>query len=134
MKLNLGKCEKSYRVRFRNREPRSYIALSGKPQNSHIYISQVVHTSKVFRIKNPVRFSCCIIHTVLNKSVRTTDLGVVFNRKIDFKLHLFGVIAKAFSMLGFMKRWGKEFNNPLVTRHLYITIVRPILEYKTSLN
>ena len=35
-------------------------------------------------------------------------------------------------MLGFIKRWSKEFNNRLVTRHLYITIVCPILEYSSQ--
>ena len=28
-----------------------------------------------------------------------------------------------------MKRWSKEFNSPTITRHLYISLVRPILEY-----
>ena len=28
-----------------------------------------------------------------------------------------------------MKRWAKEFNDPLVTKRLYLSFVRPILEY-----
>ena len=58
---------------------------------------------RVFRIKNSARFSYSIIHAI--------------------------VMAKVSSMLSFINRWNKEFNNPLVTRHLYITRVRPILEY-----
>lgn len=31
-----------------------------------------------------------------------------------------------------MKRWSKEFSNPYVTKSLYITIVRPLLEYASQ--
>lgn len=35
-------------------------------------------------------------------------------------------------MLGFVKRWSKEFSNPYVTKALYVTFVRPILEYASQ--
>ena len=51
---------------------------------------------RLFRIKNPIRFSYSINHKVQNKSVTKTELNVVFDRKIEFNLHLYGVIAKVF--------------------------------------
>ena len=32
-------------------------------------------------------------------------------------------------VLGFIKRWSKEFNDPYITKTLYTSLVRPILEY-----
>jgi len=35
-------------------------------------------------------------------------------------------------MLGFIKRWSKEFNNPFVLKSLYTSLVRPNLEYASQ--
>jgi len=35
-------------------------------------------------------------------------------------------------MLAFIKRWSKEFYDPYVTKTLFISLVRPILEYCAS--
>jgi len=32
-------------------------------------------------------------------------------------------------VLGFIKRWSKEFDDPILTKTLFISLVRPILEY-----
>ena len=32
-------------------------------------------------------------------------------------------------MLGFIKRWAKEFKNTLITVSLFTTLIRPHLEY-----
>lgn len=32
-------------------------------------------------------------------------------------------------MLGFIKRWSKEFDDPYITKSLFISLVRPSLEY-----
>lgn len=57
------------------------------------------------------------------------DLGVILDRKLDFNLHVTTCVNKAKSLLGFMKRWSKEFNDPYVTKNLYTSLVRPVLEY-----
>lgn len=36
---------------------------------------------------------------------------------------------KARGVLGFIKRWAKEFTDPYITKQLYMSLVRPILEY-----
>mgnify|MGYP003556569863 CR=1 FL=1 len=38
-------------------------------------------------------------------------------------------INKARGVLAFIKRWAKEFKNPLITKQLYTSLVRPILEF-----
>jgi hypothetical protein len=35
-------------------------------------------------------------------------------------------------MLGFIKRWAKEFDDPYVTKSLYTSLVRPNLEYASQ--
>jgi len=57
------------------------------------------------------------------------DLGVTFDVKLRFHLHIEKMINKATCVLGFIKRWAKEFNDPYATKLLYTVLVRPILEY-----
>ena len=85
--------------------------------------------SRFFRIKSPVLFNYKINSSVLKFSNLVTDLGVVFDSKLNFNCHIDKTVTKASQMLGFVKRWSKEFRCPSISRHLYITLVRPILEY-----
>ena len=39
------------------------------------------------------------------------------------------MVNQANGVLGFIKRWSKEFSDPYVTKQLNISLVRPILEY-----
>ena len=57
------------------------------------------------------------------------DLGVLLDRKMTFKPHLNQVVARGKCMLGFMKRQSKEFDRPQVTRLLFCSLVRPLMEY-----
>lgn len=57
------------------------------------------------------------------------DLGVILDRKLDFKKHISLTVNKATGVLGFIKRWAKEFSDPYTTKQLFTTLVRPILEY-----
>lgn len=57
------------------------------------------------------------------------DLGILLDRRLNFRLHISMTINKAYGALGFMKRWSKEFSDPSVTKRLYVSLVRPILEY-----
>lgn len=57
------------------------------------------------------------------------DLGVTMDPKLRFHTHINRITNKASSVLGFIKRWSKEFNDPYVTKLLFISLVRPILEY-----
>lgn len=60
------------------------------------------------------------------------DLGVICDSELNFRSHIDGIISRANSMLGFVKRWSKEFSNPYVTKALFTTFVRPLLEYASQ--
>ena len=57
------------------------------------------------------------------------DLGVIMDPRLRFDRHINSIVSKARLMLGFIKRWSKEFKDPYVTKLLYTALVRPILEY-----
>lgn len=67
-------------------------------------------------------------HT-LNKIEAVSDLGVLLDAKLNFIQHISLTVNKARSVLGFIKRWAKEFTDPYITKQLYTSLVRPILEY-----
>ena len=57
------------------------------------------------------------------------DLGVTMDHKLSFIIHINNTANKARSVLGFIKRWAKEFNDPYITKTLFTSLVRPILEF-----
>lgn len=57
------------------------------------------------------------------------DLGILLDVKLNFIAHITMTVNKARAVLGFVKRWSKEFNDPYVAKSLYTSLVRPILEY-----
>ena len=48
-----------------------------------------------------------------------SDLGVIMDPRLRFDRHVNAIVCKARSMLGFIKRWSKEFKDPYVTKLLY---------------
>ena len=67
----------------------------------------------------------------INRTSVIRDLGVFLDSKMSFKFHVNIIISKANSRLGLIKRFGKEFKDPYVTKALYCSLVRSILEYGT---
>ena len=57
------------------------------------------------------------------------DLGIVLNTKLNCNDHVTLIVSKARSTLGFIKRWAKEFFDSFITKQLYISLVRLILDY-----
>jgi len=57
------------------------------------------------------------------------DLGVLFDHRLSFKDHISTITNKARSLLAFMKRWSREFDDPYTTKLLYVSLVRPSMEY-----
>ena len=60
---------------------------------------------------------------------RVRDLGVVLDSKLTFIDHYNTIIHKANNMLGFIKRFCYNFQDPYTIKTLYIAYVRSILEY-----
>jgi len=60
-------------------------------------------------------------------------LGVVFDKNLNFKLHINQIIHKANNMLGIIKQTF-NFRDPAVMRCiLYTILVRPILDYPSTI-
>ena len=57
------------------------------------------------------------------------DLGILMDPKLNFINHINATISKARSSLRFVKRWCKEFNAPFTTKTLFVSLVRPVLEF-----
>ena len=73
--------------------------------------------------------SYVIKHHILEQVFNYVDLGVNMDPKLNFSLHIDTMVLKAKAVLSFVKRWSKEFRDPYITKTLYTTLVRPILEY-----
>ena len=52
------------------------------------------------------------------------DLGILLDTKLNLNDN-----NKARSTHCFIKRWAREFSDPFITKQLYVSLVRPILEY-----
>lgn len=81
------------------------------------------------RKKTPVMFDYVIDGCSLAKLDKVRDLGVIFNSAFTFDDHIENIVNKANSVLGFVRRWCKEFKDPHITKTLYCALVRSILEY-----
>ena len=58
--------------------------------------------------------------------------GVFIDSSINFKFHVESIVAKAHSMLGFIKRNCKEFTNLKALTSVYSAHVRSHLEYAST--
>jgi ribonucleases P/MRP protein subunit RPP40 len=57
------------------------------------------------------------------------DLGVDFSSKMSFSHHINRAISTASKVLGFIRRFSRDFHDPMVSKTLFCTLVRPHLEY-----
>lgn len=67
--------------------------------------------------------------SMLQRKNLINDLGVLLDSKLTFKQHIDMVYSKSKKMLGFIKRRGREFDDPFIIKSLYCALVRSILEY-----
>jgi Reverse transcriptase (RNA-dependent DNA polymerase) len=61
------------------------------------------------------------------------DLGVLLDPKLDFRIHVDGLIVRAARMLGYVRRIGREFKDPYTLKTLYVSFVRSLLEYAATI-
>jgi hypothetical protein len=57
-------------------------------------------------------FSKAFGGTVFDRVSSINDLGVIMDEKMTFSEHVDVMVAKAFAMLGFIRRLSLEFRNP----------------------
>jgi hypothetical protein len=85
------------------------------------------------RCKKPIEYVYRIGGHELERVEEIKDLGVYLDRKMTFLTHIETIISKSARMLGFIKRLSKEFQDPYTLKTLYVSLVRPNLEYASSI-
>jgi hypothetical protein len=68
--------------------------------------------------------------TVLDRLSSINDLVVIMDEKMTFSEHVDVMVAKYFAMLG---RLSLEFTDPYTLKSLYMSLVRPKLEYASCM-
>jgi hypothetical protein len=67
--------------------------------------------------------------TVLDRVSSLNDLGVIMNEKMIFSEDVDVMVAKAFAILGFIRRLSLEFKDPYTLKSSYTSLILPKLEY-----
>lgn len=91
-------------------------------------ISFTRRTDKTFQ-----HFQYRINNSVLPRSKVVKDLGILFDEKLSFNIHVRSTITRASKLLGFICRSLKPFDKLNTHIILYNTYVRSILEYGSSI-
>lgn len=81
------------------------------------------------RLRNPLIVNYTMSDTCLQRDIEVRDLGVHFDCKMSFVKHINVVVAKSYSMLGFIKRMCSNMDCPYALKSLYCAFVRSKLEY-----
>jgi hypothetical protein len=66
---------------------------------------------------------------VLERVVSIRDLGVIIDSKMTFTDHIDIIVGRASATLGIIQRLAREFEDPYTFNTLFISLVRPKLEY-----
>ncbi|KAL1448049.1 hypothetical protein WDU94_000025 [Cyamophila willieti] len=74
-------------------------------------------------------FNYTINNTTVPRVNKMRDLGVILESNLSFNEHYETIKNKSFRALGFINRNSKDFKNPNTYKILYLSLVRPILEY-----
>ena len=81
------------------------------------------------RACSPYIYNYKINKNALVRATKIKDLGVVFKSTLSFKDHILEIIQKAYRSMGMIIRNCKDFKDIDTLKLLFITYVRPILEY-----
>ena len=109
----------------------------GEVNNFHIWCTKSLLEINVkkcisitFTKKHNVRQDTISIgQQTVERCNQVRDLGVILDSELTFVEHYNNIIFKASNMLGFIKRFSFHFNDPYTIKTLYVTYVRPLLEY-----
>jgi hypothetical protein len=85
----------------------------------------------VTRKRNPVMYNYCMNNEQLERCEYIRDLGIIINNTLTWCNHVQSIVSKANKVMGLIKR-TLGYNAPTsVSKQLYISLVRSILEYGT---
>lgn len=71
--------------------------------------------------------------TQLSEVAEIRDLGLIMNNKLDYNEHISRIIQKASKTLGFISRMSVGFRDPFTLIALDNTLVRPHLDYASTI-
>jgi hypothetical protein len=89
--------------------------------------------SSFSRLRHPIEFSFMLGGIILDRVNSINDLGVIMDSKMSFTGYIDVTVGRALAMLGFVKRLSCEFRDPYTLKTLYVSLVRPKLEYASNL-
>jgi hypothetical protein len=81
------------------------------------------------RSRNKINYDYHILDDKLVEINTIQDLGVIFQSNLSFLSHIEKSCTKTLKSLGFLIRCTKEFNDEHCLKTLYVSLVRPLLEY-----
>ena len=84
------------------------------------------------RKRNPIMYNYIISDSTIQRKDHIIDLGVTFDTKLRFNLHVESKVTSAMKMLGFVIRTGKHISSVECLKLLFCAFVRSILEYACS--
>ena len=87
------------------------------------------HSLCLSRNRNKHDFDYHIDGVALSHVTTVKDLGITIDAALSFVPHMNDMVSRALRTLGFVKRCTSDFRNPSAIRLLYISLVRPLLEY-----
>lgn len=82
---------------------------------------------------NKIKYTYEINGIQIKRVTSIRDLGIQFDEKLKFDEHIDNIVTKASQMLGFILRISKHFKNPATYITLYQSLVRPHLEYASTI-
>lgn len=98
-------------------------------QSNHMLLNLSKCKKMSFNRGTVTQTSYEISEIVLENVSSFCDLGITLDSKLNFNLHIDAVVSKSSNVLGFIKRWSREFDDPYLSKRLFTSLVRPILEY-----
>ncbi|XP_022162460.1 uncharacterized protein LOC111028218 [Myzus persicae] len=84
------------------------------------------------RSRNPITHTYSLRNHHLHRVNEFCDLGVIFESDLTFNHHIQHIINNSSSILGFITRNCKDFNNHNTLKILFMSLVRSKLEYNST--
>jgi len=85
-----------------------------------------------FYTVTPTFMSNSLQNRSLDRVFLVNDLNIFLDTKLKFDTHITCTVNKAISVLGFIKLWSKEFDDPYTTKLLFTSLFRICLESTVS--